>query len=78
MSSLPKKAADSLQNLASIGQVVSEEMFENSANIHVYSPGARADTPLGSIVFQKHESSINFVISTSCFPLNDVVTPCEN
>ena len=31
-----------------IGQVISEKMFENNGYIHVYSPGAGADNPLGS------------------------------
>ena len=32
-------------NLALIAKAVSEKMFENNGNIHVYSPGAGADTP---------------------------------
>ena len=41
-------------NLPLIGQAVSEKkVFENNGHIHVYSPGAEADTPLplGSNVF---------------------------
>ena len=37
---------------ALIGQaVLVEKMFENGRHIHVKSPGAGADTPLGSICF---------------------------
>ena len=38
-------------NLAVIGQVVSEYMFENNSHIHVYSLGPGADNPLGSKFF---------------------------
>ena len=34
-----------------ICQAVSEKMFENNGHIHVYSPRAGTDNPLGSIVF---------------------------
>ena len=38
--------------LALNGQMVSEEeMFENNGYVHVNSPGAGADNPLGSIFF---------------------------
>ena len=38
--------------MALIGQAVSvEKMFENGGHIHVYSPGAGADNPLGTNVF---------------------------
>ena len=47
---LPKEAPH--KNLALIGQAVSvEKMFENGGHIHVYSPGAGADNPLGTNVF---------------------------
>ena len=39
-------------NLALIGQAVSEQMmFEYYGHIHVYSPGAGADNPLGTNCF---------------------------
>ena len=41
----------SIWYLALIGQAVSEKIFANGGHIHVYSPGAGADYPLGSIVF---------------------------
>ena len=38
--------------MALIGQVVSEKkMFDSNGYIHVYSPGAGADNPLGSIFY---------------------------
>ena len=37
--------------MALIGQAVSEKMFEYYGQIHVYSPGAGADNPLGSKLF---------------------------
>ena len=38
--------------MALIGQAVSKEkMFENNGYVHVYSPGAGADNPLGSFFF---------------------------
>ena len=44
----------SFNNLALIDQVVSKtKMFENNSHIHVYSPGAGADNPWGSNLFQK-------------------------
>ena len=42
-------------------------MFENNGHIHVYSPGAGADNPLGSKSFQKYKSSFNLVISCKFF-----------
>ena len=40
------------KNLALIGQAVLEKkIVENGGHIHVYSPGAGADKPLGSIYF---------------------------
>ena len=44
--SFPLPKEDSHQNLALIGQVVSEKMFENNGYIHVYSPRTGADNPL--------------------------------
>ena len=47
---LPKKAPHEIRAL--IGQEVSEKkMFENNGYIHVYSPGAGANNPLGSNFF---------------------------
>ena len=53
-------------------------MFENNGHIHVYSPGARADNPLGSNFFQKYKSSINLVICCKFFPFNYFVTVFSN
>ena len=36
-------------------------MFENNGHIHVYSPGARADNPLASILFK----NIKFLLTGS-------------
>ena len=50
---LPSKKG-STWNMALIGQAVSEKkMFENNGYVHVYSPRAGADNPLGSILFHK-------------------------
>ena len=39
-------------NLALIGQTdLEKKIFVNGGHIHVYSPGAGADNPLGSIFF---------------------------
>ena len=38
-------------------------MFENNGHIHVYSPEAGTDNPLGSSIFHKHTCSVNLVIS---------------
>ena len=46
---------------ALIGQAVSEKMFENNGNVHVYSPGAGADNPLGSF-FHKQYYLVNIVL----------------
>ena len=44
----PPSQGGSKWNLALVGQAVSEKkMFENNSHIHVYSPGAGADNPLG-------------------------------
>ena len=37
--------------MALTGQAVSEKMFDNNGYIHVYSPGAGTDNPLGSNCF---------------------------
>ena len=45
---LPPSHGGSTWNLVLIGQVISEKkMFENNGDIHVYSPGAGTDNPLG-------------------------------
>ena len=45
----------STSNLALIGHVVSEiKIFEYNGYVHVYSPLAGADKPLGSILFSKY------------------------
>ena len=66
--------------MALIGQVVSdsEKMFENNGHIHVYSPGAGADNPLGSNSFHKHtiKYPVNLVISCKFFQINDFLTVC--
>ena len=49
-------------------------MFKDNDHIHVYSPGAGADITLGSDLFQKCNSSVNFVIFCKFYPLNDFVT----
>ena len=36
--------------LVLIGQAVTEKMFENNGQIHVYSPEAEADNPLGQFI----------------------------
>ena len=49
-------------NLALIGKVVLEnKMFENNVHLHVYSPVAGTDNPLGSL-FHKHKYSVKLVI----------------
>ena len=51
LSPLPKEAPHK-KKMALIGQAISvETMFETGGHIHVYSPGAGADNPLGSNVF---------------------------
>ena len=40
----------------------SEKMFENIGNIHVYSPGAGTDNPLGSNFSHLQYSSVNIVL----------------
>ena len=48
-------------------------MFDNNGYIHVDSPGAGADNPLGSTCFHKDKSSVNFGLP-AFFPLNNCVT----
>ena len=45
-----------------IGQAFSEKMFEYYGHIHVYSPGAGADNPLGPNYFRKHKFSVHLLI----------------
>ena len=55
-------------------------MFQNNGHIHVYSPGAGADNPLGSKFFQKYKSSLNLVISCKFFPFlhtGNQIRPCR-
>ena len=49
-------------------------MFENNGYVHVYSPGAGADNPVGSNVFIN--SIIKSILSFAARfpPLNDFVT----
>ena len=51
-----------------------EKLFENGDHIHVYSPGAGADNPLGSILFHLQYHSINLVLCCKFSPLNNFVT----
>ena len=48
-------------------------MFENNGYVHVYSPGAVADNPQGSIFINSIIQSI-FPFATSFPPFNDFVT----
>ena len=44
-----------------IGHAVSEKkMFAKYDHIHVYSPGAGTENPLGTKLFHKHKSSCTF------------------
>ena len=52
------------KSLALIGLAVSEKMFQYYGHIHVYSPGAGADNPLGPNYFLKHKSSDHLLISS--------------
>ena len=47
---------------ALIGQAVSEKMFEYFGHMHVYSPGAGTDKPLGPKYFHTHKSSVLLLI----------------
>ena len=42
--------------------------------IHVYSPGAGADNPLGSEFLHKHKPFVTLVICCKFLPLNDFLT----
>ena len=42
--------------------------------IHVYSPGAGADIPLGSEFLYKHKPFVTLVICSKFLPLNDFLT----
>ena len=71
---VPPSKGGSIQNLALTDQVVLEmNMFENNGHLHVFSPGAGADDPLGSNFFYKHKSLFNLVISCKFFSLNGLV-----
>ena len=60
---LPKDAPQ--KSLALIGLAVSEKkMFQYYGLIHVYSPGAEADNPLGPKYFLKRKSSVHLLISS--------------
>ena len=41
---------------------IREKIIESNVNIHVYSPGARADNTILSFVVQIHKYSVNLVI----------------
>ena len=56
-----------------IGKSVADQVFENNGNIHLYSPGAGTDNPLGSYFLQKHKYSNNYGICCEFFPLYDFV-----
>ena len=50
-------------SLALIGKgVLGKKMFKYFGHIHVYSPGAGADNPLGPKYFHKHKSSVHLLI----------------
>ena len=49
--------------------VSEKKMFENNGHIHVYSPGTRADSPLGSFFPQIYIFSVNLVICCKFFPI---------
>ena len=44
--------------------VSEEKMFQYYGHIHVYSPEAGADNPLGQKYFLKHKSSVHLLISS--------------
>ena len=44
------------------------------AFIHVYSPGAGADNPLGSELLYKHKPFVTLLICCKFLPLNDFLT----
>ena len=43
-----------------------KKMFDYFGHIHVYSPGAGADNPLGPNYFHKHKSSVHLLIPSKC------------
>ena len=45
----------------------------NNGHTYVYSPGAGADNPLGTLFCQKHEFSIKLDIYCKFFPINDFI-----
>ena len=47
-------------------------MFEYFGHIHVYSPGAGADNPLGPKYFHKHKYSVHSLIPSKFLPLNGI------
>ena len=49
-------------------------MFENNGYVHVFSPGAGADNPLGSIFFINSIIQLIYSSAASFPPLNDFVT----
>ena len=54
-----------MKRLALIGLAVSEKkMFQYYGHIHVFSPGAGADNPLGPKYFLKHKFSVHLLISS--------------
>ena len=49
-------------------------MFEYYSHIHVYSPGAGADNPLGPKCFCKHKYSIHLPMSCKFCPSTHILT----
>ena len=47
-------------------------MFEYYGHIHVYSPGAGADNPLGPKYFHEHKSSVHLLIPSKISPFNGI------
>ena len=45
--------------MALIGKAVLVEMFANGSHIHVFSPGAGVDNPLGSNIFHQQYYLVN-------------------
>ena len=45
-------------------------MFQYYGHIHVYSPGAGADNPLGPKYFLNHKFSVHLLISSKFLPFN--------
>ena len=67
---VPPSQGGSTYNLALIGQAVSvEKMFENGGHIQVYSPGAGADNPLGSIFFSLTVLFSQYSLCCKFFPI---------